>query len=77
MADKTATRRLLACLEDTAAADVVGRLSEAQAQVLLDLLDVARERQRAALAQASEQSLRHVPALLRPAVRRVLMGETR
>lgn len=75
--DKTATRRLLDCLGDTAAVDVVGRLSESQAQALLDLLDAARERQHTALAEASEQSLRHVPALLRPAVRRVLMGDTR
>ncbi|HJQ46958.1 MAG TPA: hypothetical protein VJ870_11645 [Amycolatopsis sp.] len=48
----------------------IDALSEAHQQDLADALYVARRRQGAALAKAGDDVLRHVPALLRPAVRK-------
>lgn len=55
-------------------ADVLDRLSDAQAAELLTCYREAVDGQRAAMVTAQEQSLRLVPALLRPAVRKILGG---
>lgn len=50
----------------------VAALPEEDRRDLAEALHQARRRQGAALAKAGEESLRFVPALLRPAVRRAV-----
>ena len=52
-------------LQQRLGADVVKRLSDAEAARLLALLKDARRRQRDALAAAQQHALRFVPGLLR------------
>lgn len=60
-----AARQLPAALAD---------VPEADQQALLAVIREARARQKRLLEDAAEHSLRLVPALLRPAVRKVLFG---
>lgn len=50
----------------------VAALPDANKQDLANALQEARRRQAAALSKAGEESLRFVPALLRPAIRRAV-----
>ncbi len=68
----TRPRRTLAdLLGDDLPAGIVA-LPEEHRQDLADALRDARRRQSAALAEAGEAGLRHVPALLRGAVRKAV-----
>lgn len=55
-------------------ADVVDGLSDDEAAALLACYREAVDNQRAAMATAQDRSLALVPALLRPAVRKILGG---
>ncbi|RZO84931.1 MAG: hypothetical protein EVA65_07930 [Oceanococcus sp.] len=50
----------------------LAELDESDVARLCQLFDAAREHQATTLQQASEQALKHIPALLRPAVRKLL-----
>ncbi len=50
----------------------LNKLDEADVERLCQLFDAARTQQAETLQQASEQALKHIPALLRPAVRKLL-----
>lgn len=52
--------------------DGVTRLSEAELRDLSDAVRTARHRQAAALAQAGERALGHIPRLLRGPIKRVV-----
>lgn len=54
--------------------DIVARLSDAEAEKLLDLVQAARRRQREALTDAQQQALRYVPPLLRRPLLKLLEG---
>lgn len=53
-------------------AGVVQALDDAELDRLAGTIRAARRAQRAALAEAADEALDHVPRLLRPAVRRVV-----
>lgn len=53
---------------------VLDGLDQADVERLCGLVDKARQRQGKDLESASEEALKHVPALLRGAVRKLLFG---
>lgn len=63
-----------ATLKDQLGADlpVLDELTDADAEALLALVERARREQAAALTAAEANTLRHVPALLRGAVKKLL-----
>ena len=60
-------------LADSEAAASLARLDGADRERLAGLLQTARREQGRMIAEASEEALSHVPALLRPAVRKLLL----